>query len=472
MKIPYTWLPAAVSAAAFVTAPLAQAQLGDVLYSDDLQADTNWAVVSDGPNQIDGDGNEVWQADFGWDYTTLGIPPAPRTEEGAPPKGLRLAVNRYEPGQASAVTAILFDKSYQSQHLFTGDYAVTFDMWVNYNGPLPLGGTGSTHFATFGVGINDYTTPVQRFSGADSQGAWFSACFERGSGIDFRGFKSGTQQRADSGQYHAGEMQGPPWSEDARNGGQEYYHSVMPGGRTAPQYQIDTWPDQEGETAPGTPAFAWHQVTVKHRLIDPEQPELGARVTWEIDGLPIVTLDPAKGNSEEQVPYETEGRIFLGIFDPWSSVTDNPEVLFVVYDNLKVHELLPAPEGGYPAWAEAKLPAGQRGQDADPDGDGITNVVEYALDLDPVVPDVQGLPAGLIEESQGENYLSLTVSKNVQATDVQFSVEVSADLATWQSGLEHTTVVEETEAILKVRDKVALSAADRRFIRLKVTPVQ
>lgn len=69
-----------------------------------------------------------------------------------------------------------------------------------------------------------------------------------------------------------------------------------------------------------------------------------------------------------------------------------------------------------------------RGFDDDPDGDGIPNIVEYALDLDPVRPDTARLPQLVI---QGKN---LTLSWQPRDPDGKHStlaVQESADLKTW-----------------------------------------
>ena len=64
------------------------------------------------------------------------------------------------------------------------------------------------------------------------------------------------------------------------------------------------------------------------------------------------------------------------------------------------------------------------GDSADPDQDGITNLMEYTLALNPLSPDANGLPT----TSQQGGYLTMTYRLNKQATDVLVVVEASADL--------------------------------------------
>jgi len=105
---------------------------------------------------------------------------------------------------------------------------------------------------------------------------------------------------------------------------------------------------------------------------------------------------------------------------------------------------------------------------ADPDDDGVQNLLEYALNTDPLVASTTaGLVAMSIEQSSGTDYLTLTVQRNSAATDVQFIVEVAGDLPVWQSGPSFTTTLIDASTLLKVRDNVPVSAAQQRFIRLR-----
>lgn len=102
---------------------------------------------------------------------------------------------------------------------------------------------------------------------------------------------------------------------------------------------------------------------------------------------------------------------------------------------------------------------------ADPDADGGNNLLEYALDRDPFVPDAHLLPTAVNEGG----FATMNVARNANATDLNFSVEVSDGLANWQSGPSFTTTLINTAAQSKVRDNTAISGASRRFIRLRVS---
>ncbi len=109
------------------------------------------------------------------------------------------------------------------------------------------------------------------------------------------------------------------------------------------------------------------------------------------------------------------------------------------------------------------------GDDADPDLDGLKNLLEYALALDPLTAGASGLVADL-ETIGPDSFLRLTVTKNPAATDITFSIEVTGDLTaplSWTT--TGTTVETNTATQLRVRDNTPVSTATQRDIRLNVT---
>lgn len=98
----------------------------------------------------------------------------------------------------------------------------------------------------------------------------------------------------------------------------------------------------------------------------------------------------------------------------------------------------------------------------DRDGDGVVNLMEYALALDPNLQNTSWQPAVILDGG----LLRMTVTKNSAASDLQYIIEVSGDLQTWQNGSPHTTTLINTANTLQVRDQ---TAGQRRFIRLRVT---
>lgn len=101
----------------------------------------------------------------------------------------------------------------------------------------------------------------------------------------------------------------------------------------------------------------------------------------------------------------------------------------------------------------------------DEDHDGIVNLFEYALNLDPLTPDVTGLPY-ISREGQTVN---LTYTRAVSATDLNFTIEQSSDLLTWSIATTQDQTVSVIGNARVVKATVAASGADRLFLRLRVT---
>lgn len=107
---------------------------------------------------------------------------------------------------------------------------------------------------------------------------------------------------------------------------------------------------------------------------------------------------------------------------------------------------------------------------ASPAGDGIPNLIKYALGLNPSTPASKSqLPVESILPVSGQSYLALTVNRTAQATDITYLVEVSSNLVTWVSGVPFTVTVTNTPTQVVVRDATPLASATNRFIRFRVS---
>ena len=80
---------------------------------------------------------------FVFDYGALGIPEAPNSTGGGQ-TGVRMRANNPPAGVAGGTSAVQIVPIGLGRNLTGIDYRVTYDLWMNANGPLPGGGTGST----------------------------------------------------------------------------------------------------------------------------------------------------------------------------------------------------------------------------------------------------------------------------------------------------------------------------------------
>jgi hypothetical protein len=250
-------------------------------------------------------------ADVFFDYSTVGIPPAPNSTGGTT-RGLRLAANTnsFNP----AFGGISVSPTGQS---FPGDSRVRFDAWLNYNGPLPAGGSGSTQGTGAGVGTAGNTP---QWAGGTQDSLWFGVTAEGGSGVDYRAYSSaaGTGYLDDSGIFAAGSGTG------VRNNTHPYYAEF--GREAAPEAQLALYPEQTGLTSVGVPGMLWRDMVITKQ---------GNTVTWHMDGKLIATVSTAD--------FVLGGdNILFNHFDINTTATtdfNGPALLFGLIDNVRVETL-------------------------------------------------------------------------------------------------------------------------------------
>lgn len=132
----------------------------------------------------------------------------------------------------------------------------------------------------------------------------------------------------------------------------------------------------------------------------------------------------------------------------------------------------------YDAWRFARFTAEQladtavSGETADPDADGLPNLLEYALGGEPLSSDsATHTPAPGISG----DHLTLTYVRPQTTTDITYSVEWTADLtSSWNSGSGYIETVGSTDngngtTTVVVRPVSPLSENPRQFLRLRVT---
>lgn len=129
---------------------------------------------------------------------------------------------------------------------------------------------------------------------------------------------------------------------------------------------------------------------------------------------------------------------------------------------------------GFDAWREEHF-AGQlddpevSGPDASPAGDGVPNLMKYALDLDPWAPATSADLPWL--DSTGEETLVLVYWERTDIDDIEYIPEVSEDLIEWQSGDPHV-VKTPGDVVGNVREVEAIgnlsAGAGKGFLRLTV----
>lgn len=110
------------------------------------------------------------------------------------------------------------------------------------------------------------------------------------------------------------------------------------------------------------------------------------------------------------------------------------------------------------------------GPAADPDGDGIPNALEYALDLNPHVASTSGLPTFSLIATNGETYGALTYTRVKAATDIDYLPSVRSDLTSgdWVTLTNVVSVIDHaaTETVT-LRDFALAATNGSRFFQFR-----
>jgi len=310
-----------------------------VLFSDNFNlagSGANWKV-----NVAPTANASLQSAEFGFDYSTFGIPAAPGASDTL---GLRLRANI--PGGAAApvntrpagVTSGL-SVSPLNQN-FGQTFRATFYAWSNFNGAANASGLadnanseGGTNNVLFAIGTSGNVPLVVGNTGLVTNGQMdaigFATTGDGGITNDYRVYPaSGTIVAGSNAAVY-------PASSNANTA--SYYTSLFPS-KSAPavqqtlstaEYGSDASNTQAGSTQAGAFGFAWHKVVLTKD---------GNQVTWDVDDTRIAQFDASSvtlGGSD----------IALGVSDVNSTTTRHPSLLFTLIDNLEVTDQVPEPAG-------------------------------------------------------------------------------------------------------------------------------
>lgn len=310
-----------------------------VLYSDNFNSasdSSSWTV-----NTAPAGATIASQQDavFAFDYSTMGIPPAPGSSDTL---GLRLRANI--PGSAAAPVTTRPVQTTSGLSVsptgknFGTNYQVQFYAWSNFFGAPNANGLadnanseGGTNNVMFAVGTSGTVPLVVGNTGLVTNGVMdgvgFATTPDGGINNDFRVYPaSGTFVPGTTpGVYAAGA------SATATQNVNAYYTALFPS-VSAPasqqaiataEYGGDAAPVMAGSTQAGGFGFAWHKVVItKNNNI----------ITWSVDNTLLATEDASSltlGGAN----------IALGESDVNSSTARHPSLVFTVFDNLTVSSI-------------------------------------------------------------------------------------------------------------------------------------
>ncbi len=274
--------------------------LHPILFADNFDTDssTNWNFFWGAANGV-ADYTTKWAFDYGSNVFSFNsvstlIPAAPNSPDGST-RGVRFTVNNNDATQSAAAVNI-----YPKNQVFSNNYALKFDMWINY--PGTAGGAGSTGSTEYGIfGINHTGTQVNwAAASGSSDGVWFGVDGEGGVTADYRAY--------------VGNPPNPPTDITATTGG------LVASDNVSAVFQ-NLFPSGAYETA-GSPGKRWVQCELR---------QVNNTLTWLINDTVIAT----RANSSAF----TNGNIMIGYMDPFSSIASPAASAFVLFDNVRVEDL-------------------------------------------------------------------------------------------------------------------------------------
>jgi YD repeat-containing protein len=111
-------------------------------------------------------------------------------------------------------------------------------------------------------------------------------------------------------------------------------------------------------------------------------------------------------------------------------------------------------------FSEAQISSGLSADNADPDGDGLKNFVEYALGLDPLSKNVA------LQPTIDSNGLTLMFTRPKNLPDVTYAAQSSDTLGSWNSVTLEVISDDGQVQTVRARDSLVTGNPNRRFMRL------
>lgn len=292
-----------------------------VLFSDNFDTDTsrNWSFFW-GANDNLPDYTTNWAFNYGvipytYNGVTYLIPPAPNSTNSTT-LGVKFTVNNTNGSDAGV-------NIYPRGQSFSGNYALKFDMWINYPGGAEgSGASGTTQYAIFGLNFLGSEVNWAAASASSTDGIWFGNDGDGGAIVDYLAYvgnRSGTQT----------ELLG-----QAASGLSQSNHTAS--------IFTTLFPSPPSETA-GTPGKTWAEYEID---------QTNGTLIWKINGAVIAQ----RANTSSF----TSGDIMLGLMDIFPSIANPASDCYVLYDNVRVENLSAAPT------VAPTITAGPQGTNANP----------------------------------------------------------------------------------------------------------
>ncbi len=155
---------------------------------------------------------------------------------------------------------------------------------------------------------------------------------------------------------------------------------------------------------------------------------------WFLAGVPV-TVSVANSSTFAGVGGESDPAGDLNFFARIAS-----------YATQILQLILGSYSSGYADWALDAFPPGTPVDalvpDADPNNDGVVNLLAYAFNLDPLATPRDRLPQSVIEQGEGGGEVVFRYRRNKLAADLAYTVQVSSDMAAWTAAAGAPVVID------------------------------
>jgi len=182
---------------------------------------------------------------------------------------------------------------------------------------------------------------------------------------------------------------------------------------------------------------------------------------WQENGVPIAGATSANYTTPATALGDSGSAFCAVVANSAGTVTSSTAVLTV--------------NPSYASWQSTYFTPAQQaipsvsGLTADPSGDGMSNLMKYAFNLNPNVSNCSAGPSVSEAIVGGTTYLYITHRQNLFAPEVSFSYEQSADLLAWNPfvpELVSTATLDPSTHLLTLRAPVN---AQPLFLRVKIS---
>ncbi len=178
-------------------------------------------------------------------------------------------------------------------------------------------------------------------------------------------------------------------------------------------------------------------------------------------GAPTPTFSPNGTNSAKNT---TASFYQSGLYTFTATITDSGGLSTTSAVNVTV-TLTPVN-----SWLSQKFGANAgnpaiAGLAADPDGDGLNNLLEYAFNSNPLAGEAAVFPT---VEYDGVN-VTITYQRNLNASDLTWQVQETTDFTSWNPASVTESILSTSGDTQTVQDAVPIGSAGLKFLRLQVS---